>query len=78
MRKLTSASFSILFRFKYVLRRKFTDVENNTVVTSGKGENGNMGVGGIRGTNYYVLDKLQGYTAQLREYSKCFITINGL
>ena len=34
---------------------------------------------GLRGTNYHVQNKLQGYIVQHREYSQYFIiTINGI
>ena len=39
---------------------------------------GITGIEEVRGTNYYVKNKLHGYTVQCGEYSQYFITINGL
>ena len=51
------------------------------MVTSGErkvGEEKNKGRG-LRSTNYYVSNKLQGYVVQYRDYNQYFIiTINGV
>lgn len=56
--------------------RKLTDEENKSVITSGGKDGGGAIQGwGLRGTNYYVYNKLQGSIAQHREYIQYLIII---
>ena len=51
---------------KITKRNRLTDIENKLVVTSTEREveRGNTGIKSLRGTNYYVLNKLQGFIVQ--------------
>ena len=58
-------------------KSRLTDIGNRLMVTSGKQVRAQTGRG-LRGTNYSVQNKLQGYITQHEEYSYFIITVNGV
>ena len=57
-------------------RSRLTDAENKPVITGGGKDGGGAIQGwGLRGTNYYVYNKLQGSIAQHMEYIQYLIII---